>query len=234
MQLQANQFPYGYNASSFPHQFQQFEQNQGNFAAMMHNDALACAQAQAQYQAQVAAMNGFDMSGLWQQQQQNYGFGQQMGADANFAVSYANFPGYQPHIQPNPRQPGRGQSNVNQLGYPPHQPAHRPLGASQSDLPDIPNQQRGRPSTMQRQQMQRTAPVVPSNFGETQTHGLQAPSVSQRRDLLNFIERNDPEYIQQMYPNWYLGQGQGQGQPTASPPSQRDDSIDPSLYESSN
>jgi hypothetical protein len=229
MQLQANQFPYGYNALGYPHQFQQFEQNQGNLAAMMHNDALA--RAQAQYQVEVAAMNGFDMSGLWQNQQQNYGFGQEMGADANFAVGYANFAGYQPNIQPNPRQLERSQSNVNQLGYPPHQPAQRRSGANQSDLPDIANQQLGRASSMQRQQMQRPAPVVPSTFGEAPIQGVQAQSASQRRDLLNFIERNDPEYIEQMYPNWHIGQGQGQ---PASPPSQRDDSIDPSLYESSN
>jgi hypothetical protein len=229
MQLQAHQFPYGYNALGFPHQFQQFEQNQGNLAPMMHNDALA--RAQAQYQTQVGTMNGFDMSGLWQQQQ-NYGFGQQMGADANFAIGYGNFPGYQPNIQPNPRQPGRGQSNANHLGYPPHQPAHRRSGASQSDLSGIPNQQLGRASSMQRQQMQRPAPDVPSIFDERQIQGVQAESASQRRDLLNFIERNDPEYIQQIYPNWHIEQGQGQ--PATSSPSQRDDSIDPSLYESSN
>jgi hypothetical protein len=229
MQLQAHQFPYGYNALGFPHQFQQFEQNQGNLAAMMHNDALA--RAQAQYQTQVGTMNGFDMSGLWQQQQ-NYGFGQQMGADANFAIGYGNFPGYQPNIQPNPCQLGRGQSNANQLGYPPQQPTHRRSGASQSDLPDIPHQQLGRASSMQRQQMQRPAPDVPSTFGETPIQGVQAQSASQRRDLLDFIEKNDPEYIHQVYPNWYIGQEQGQ--PATSSPSQRDDSIDPSLYESSN
>jgi hypothetical protein len=232
MQLQANQFPYGYNASGYPHQFQQFEHNQGNLAAMMHNDVLARA-AQAQYQAQVATMNGFDVPGLWQQQQ-NYGYGQQLGADANFAVGYANFAGYQPNVQPSPRQPGCSQPNVNQPGYPPRQPAHRPSGTSQSDLSDIPNQQLGGPSTMQRQQMQRLAPVVPSSFGEAPIQGVQAQSASQRRDLLSFIEINDPEYIQQMYPNWHIGQGQGQGRPAASSPSQRDDSIDPSLYESSN
>jgi hypothetical protein len=85
---------------------------------------------------------------------------------------------------------------------------------------------------MQRQQMQRPAPDVPSIFDERQIQGVQAESASQRRDLLNFIERNDPEYIQQIYPNWHIEQGQGQ--PATSSPSQRDDSIDPSLYESSN
>ena len=231
VQLQANQFPYGYNASGYPHQFRQSGQAQGIIATIMHNESLARA-AQAQHHAQIAAMNGFETSELWQQQQ-NYDYGQKMGADSNFTVSYSSFAGYQPNVQHNPCQPGRSQSNGNQSGYPPSQSAHRPSGASQSAPPENTNQQRGGPSTMQRQQMQRPPPV-PYTSSKT-IQGVQTQSASQRRDLLNFIERNDPEFIAQMYPDWNImeGQGQGQGQPAASP-SQRDGSVDPSLYESSN